>query len=110
MTIGPFAARVVFASLAVAVLVSTPRLLGAATGEEQAAIARHGGHAERGGDFIRTVREATKQYHNSQAADEAGYVETFGCVSGSEDGAMGVHPVNFAKYKTRRSIRAIRKS
>lgn len=99
MTIGPFLARLVFSALAVTVLVSGPRPLGAVAAEEQAAVASHTGHRERSGEFIRIAREATKQYHNPQAAVEAGYVETFGCVSADEEGAMGVHMINFAKVQ-----------
>jgi hypothetical protein len=47
-------------------------------------------------DFVRQVRDATRRYRDINAALSAGYVEQFGCVSGSDEGAMGVHLVNFA--------------
>jgi hypothetical protein len=41
-----------------------------------------------------TVRAATTQFKSVEAATNAGYAEFYGCVSGPEDGAMGVHYVN----------------
>lgn len=38
-----------------------------------------------------TVREATRQYRDLQRALDAGYVQFLGCVSGPQEGAMGVH-------------------
>jgi hypothetical protein len=97
MTVGPFATRLVFSVSAVAMLTSTPLLLDASAGDEQAAIARHSDHREQGGAFIELVREVTHPYKDPREAERAGYVATFGCVSGSDEGAMGVHMINFAK-------------
>lgn len=99
MTVGAVAARLVFSLFAVAVLVGTPRSLGAAAGDEQAAIARHSDHRESSGAFVELVREVTKQYRDPLEAEKAGYAVAFGCVSGSDEGAMGVHMVNFAKVQ-----------
>jgi hypothetical protein len=41
-----------------------------------------------------TVRQATAQYKDVQKADKAGYKLLHGCVSGPQEGAMGIH---FAK-------------
>jgi hypothetical protein len=46
--------------------------------------------------LIRVVRDATARYHNVTAAQAAGYKLQFGCVSGSDSGAMGMHFVNDA--------------
>jgi hypothetical protein len=46
------------------------------------------------GPLARTVRQATASLQDSQAAAPAGYVLSSGCVSGPEEGAMGVHFVN----------------
>jgi hypothetical protein len=45
--------------------------------------------------LVQTVRDATRQFANNP--DNAGpdYVPTFGCVSGPDHGAMGIHYVNF---------------
>jgi hypothetical protein len=44
--------------------------------------------------LIRVVREATERFQNVWAAENAGYQLQFGCVSGSDSGAMGMHFVN----------------
>ncbi len=43
--------------------------------------------------LIRTVREATERFKDVNAAKAEGYVLQFGCVSGSDSGAMGLHYV-----------------
>ena len=40
------------------------------------------------------VREATRRFQDVSAAEAAGYALHFGCVSGSDVGAMGLHYVN----------------
>jgi hypothetical protein len=44
--------------------------------------------------LVRVVRAATQQYINVNNATAAGYGPLFGCVSGSDHGAMGIHYVN----------------
>jgi hypothetical protein len=46
------------------------------------------------GPLVRTVREATRKYQSVAAAEADGYALMFGCVSGAEWGAMGLHYVN----------------
>jgi hypothetical protein len=48
------------------------------------------------GTLARTVREVTGELRNVPAAERAGYELSGGCVSGPEEGAMGVHFVNAA--------------
>jgi hypothetical protein len=45
--------------------------------------------------LVRTVKDATDRFRDVSKAIEAGYVLTFGCVSGGDYGAMGLHYVNF---------------
>jgi len=45
--------------------------------------------------LLREVREATEKYKDVAVAQAAGYVLTFGCVTGPDAGAMGLHFVNF---------------
>jgi hypothetical protein len=47
-------------------------------------------------NLVQTVREATKQFIDVNAATAAGYGPFLGCVSGSDHGAMGIHYVNGA--------------
>jgi hypothetical protein len=47
------------------------------------------------GALIQAVRDATEQFKHVEDAEDAGYALTFGCVSGGDFGAMGLHFVNF---------------
>jgi hypothetical protein len=44
--------------------------------------------------LVRTVREATRNLRTPADAMDAGYAPFLGCVSGPEEGAMGIHYVN----------------
>ena len=44
--------------------------------------------------LVRDVRNATKQFLDVNNAVKAGYGPAFGCVSGPDHGAMGIHYVN----------------
>lgn len=44
--------------------------------------------------LVQLVRQATKQFINVNNAGPAGYGPAFGCVSGPDHGAMGIHYVN----------------
>jgi hypothetical protein len=48
------------------------------------------------GDLVREVRDATRRFHDVRQAEAEGYHLMFGCVSGPDDGAMGLHYVNMA--------------
>ena len=50
----------------------------------------------RAGELVRTVREATARFRDAAAAEAEGYNLLFGCVSGPDFGAMGLHYVNMA--------------
>jgi len=64
----------------------------------------HGGAAPRqamtaeqqakAGALVKAVREATDRFHDPLLAEAEGYTLQFGCVSGSDLGAMGLHFVN----------------
>ena len=45
-------------------------------------------------DLVKVVRDVTEPYKNVAAAEAAGYALAFGCVSGPDAGAMGLHYVN----------------
>src|SRR5947208_55407 len=47
-----------------------------------------------GNELIATVRRATARFFDVQVAINEGYLPQFGCVSGSDFGAMGMHFVN----------------
>ena len=44
--------------------------------------------------LVQMVRDVTAPYKDAAAAEAAGYALTFGCVSGPDFGAMGLHYVN----------------
>jgi hypothetical protein len=44
--------------------------------------------------LVETVRQATERFHNVEEATAAGYMDVQNCVSGPEEGAMGVHFAN----------------
>ncbi len=44
--------------------------------------------------LVQIVRQATERYANVNAATAAGYKPFLGCVTGPDEGAMGVHYVN----------------
>jgi hypothetical protein len=46
------------------------------------------------GALVRVVREATERFKDVAAAEAEGYALQFGCVSGPDIGAMGMHFVN----------------
>ena len=48
----------------------------------------------RSSELIGIVREATERFHDPAVADGEGYKLAFGCVSGPDYGAMGLHLVN----------------
>ena len=52
--------------------------------------------ASKSPNLVQIVREATQQYLNVNNATAAGYAPLYGCVSGSDHGAMGVHYVNMS--------------
>lgn len=44
--------------------------------------------------LVQLVRSVTQQFADVNAVTRAGYIPLFGCVSGPERGAMGVHYIN----------------
>lgn len=46
------------------------------------------------GELLKVVRESTAKYKSVSAAEADGYALLFGCVSGPDSGAMGLHYVN----------------
>ncbi|MEO5824217.1 MAG: hypothetical protein ABIT71_27220, partial [Vicinamibacteraceae bacterium] len=59
--------------------------------------AHHDGGEPRGkaGALIKAVRDSTERFKDVAAAEAEGYGLMFGCVSGPDYGAMGLHYVNF---------------
>ena len=68
--------------------------------QDQQTYAHHGaGRSEdkgQTGAFVKAVREATERFRDVAVAQSEGYALMFGCVSGPDTGAMGLHYVNLA--------------
>jgi hypothetical protein len=94
MKVGRFATKRVYSVIAVLSLVS----LGPARALAQTASHHHeaGDQRSRPGDFVKVVRESTERFRDVAVAEAEGYALQFGCVSGSDVGAMGMHFVNGA--------------
>src|SRR5262245_8756657 len=46
------------------------------------------------GALIKIVRDATERFKDVHTAEAEGYALNFGCVSGGDTGAMGLHYIN----------------
>jgi hypothetical protein len=53
-----------------------------------------GQHKQHTAELAQVVRETTRRFRDVNVAMEEGYQLMFGCVSGPDDGAMGLHYVN----------------
>ncbi len=56
--------------------------------------ARIDSHQGQAAGLIKVVREATERFKDVSVAEAEGYSLMFGCVSGPDSGAMGLHYVN----------------
>ncbi len=75
-------------------LITAPLLVAGGTATD-ASEAEHAGHAVPA-KLVQTVRDATRQFIDVNAAESGEYHPAFGCVSGPDHGAMGIHYVNMA--------------
>ena len=53
-------------------------------------------HAKPAGALVNVVRDATERFKDVAVAEAEGYALMFGCVSGPDSGAMGLHYVNLS--------------
>jgi hypothetical protein len=88
MKVGQSAARVGLCLVGVLVLAGS----GARTLTAQHHAAAPDKHQS--GDFVKIVREATERFRDVRVAETENYHLLFGCVSGPDSGAMGMHYVN----------------
>jgi hypothetical protein len=83
-----------FAWLAAAALAVAPALMAANFAGGWFAPHTHAAQAEIGSVDLGAIRAATAKYVNVKAAEEDGYGQFLGCVSGPNQGAMGIHFAN----------------
>jgi hypothetical protein len=77
-------------------IVAASLSIAAAASGDPGPAAHHSKHKAHAGELVRIVRESTKRFHDVRQAQAEGYQLLFGCVSGPDDGAMGMHYVNLA--------------
>ena len=76
------------------VTISTSRLM--ATDDKHGKGHEEAGYDQKGpsSEFVKLVRESTERFRDPAVADAEGYKLMFGCVTGPDWGAMGLHYVN----------------
>jgi hypothetical protein len=84
-------AKQVAANTVVAIAIATSMPVALAQDEQQ-----EGDRHDASVGLARDVRQATQKFLDVNAATAAGYVSTENCVSGPNQGAMGVHYINGA--------------
>ena len=80
------------------VLTAASLLSSASVSVLRAQAEKQASHGAVRGPVPEAVRKATEPYRDVNAAIAAGYVKNGGCVSGPEEGVMGVHFANFALF------------
>ncbi len=55
---------------------------------------KHYDNKQHSGELVEAVRNSTRRFKDVNRAKAEGYQLLFGCVSGPDDGAMGMHYVN----------------
>ena len=53
-------------------------------------------HKSEASGLVKVVRESTERFRDVRVAEAEGYHLLFGCVSGSDEGAMGLHYANLS--------------
>jgi hypothetical protein len=86
--------RIVVTSVLVCVAALAVEVLSSPVQARAAADQAHGKHQAPSSGLIWTVREATERFKDVRVAEAEGYSLMFGCVSGPDSGAMGLHYVN----------------
>jgi hypothetical protein len=98
MKIGRFVTHLGYSVLGILAVMSfwTPRTMVHGEGLHAATAQHHESTADKDqtNDLVRIVREATERFKDVAVAENEGYALQFGCVSGPDVGAMGLHYVN----------------
>ena len=76
------------------VMLAAPLLASSIVGAEPRAMQHISHLSDTSSTLVRKVRQATQPFMNVNQAMGAGYQQFLGCVSGPQEGAMGVHFVN----------------
>lgn len=100
MKVGRFATKLHYATIALVLMsVYTWRALAQDGHSHTTTAQQHGMMSDRqsqSGALINAVRNATARFQDVSVAEAEGYALQFGCVSGPDTGAMGLHYINGA--------------
>jgi hypothetical protein len=94
MMVRRFVMALAYSTIGVLVLTGSQSSPARAHDDETVRAHRHA--PESNNALVRTVREATERFRDVAVAEAEGYHLAFGCVSGPDSGAMGLHYVNMA--------------
>jgi hypothetical protein len=98
MRVGRFVTHVQYSMIAALVLVGASPSRALAQDDHMHAVTPHqeqtAEQVSRANALVEVVREATERFQNVAEAEAEGYGLQFGCVSGGDLGAMGIHFVN----------------
>jgi hypothetical protein len=95
MNVKRFAQSLGYSIIGVLVLMGCLSSLVRAQESQTARIAAHN-HGASPDALVKIVRESTERFRDVSVAEAEGYQLLFGCVSGPDSGAMGLHYVNLA--------------
>jgi hypothetical protein len=91
-------ARLFWTVMAAGLLISTSSAVVTTQGMQHQGHDGIGSHGSLRGPLPEAVRRATERFRDVNEAIAAGYVQFQGCVSGPDEGAMGVHYSNFSLF------------
>jgi hypothetical protein len=98
MKVGRFATQLGYSLLGALVLIGVSPAPASADDDQSQAASSHHDHGtdqrKPSSALVRIIRESTERFRNVAVAEAEGYGLLFGCVSGDEAGAMGMHFVN----------------
>lgn len=96
MKVGRNAAQFGYAIVAALALVSGMPTQSFAQGDHSHTLMSTSGDQKTASALVAAVRESTERFQNVAAAENEEYHLLFGCVSGGDSGAMGMHYVNLS--------------
>ena len=81
----------VVSSILSGALVVMAAFSGPAIGDHGQGASQQNSLKQHAGELVQAVRDATRRFRDVNQAEAEGYHLLFGCVSGPDDGAMGLH-------------------
>jgi hypothetical protein len=94
MKIQRFATRLLYSTLALALLLACPWRVLAQAGHSHAEFEPALSSSQQ--TLLKAVRDSTARFQDVSVAESEGYALQFGCVTGPDSGAMGLHYINMS--------------